>query len=300
MFSRRPRKALSKALTRRNLGYYIAKGCFGQGASPFKQECRRRPHVNSGVFRVRLGAGFPPVSANPARYHGNMRWIKLALTLALGCAMLPAAQEKGKTAERLDDAATLFTEIMGAPDKSIPQDLLDKSHCIVLVPGLKKGAFVFGGKYGRGFAVCREPHGQGWGPPAAIRIEGGSFGIQIGFSSSDVVLLVMNERGMQKLTTSKFTIGADATAAIGPVGRNATAQTDALMHAEILSWSRSRGAFAGASLDGATLRNDIDDNQTMYGQRWTSKQILGSGAKTPASAQKLITQLNKYSPRKTS
>ncbi len=229
-----------------------------------------------------------------------MRWITFALTLALGCAILPAAQEKGKTAERLDDAATLFAEIMGAPDKSIPQDLLDTSHCIVLVPGLKKGAFVFGGKYGRGFAVCRQPSGQGWGPPAAIRIEGGSFGIQIGFSSSDVVLLVMNQRGMQKLTTSKFTIGADATAAIGPVGRNATAQTDALLHAEILSWSRSRGAFAGASLDGATLRNDIDDNQTMYGQRWTSKQILGSGAKIPASAEKLITQLNKYSPRKTS
>lgn len=229
-----------------------------------------------------------------------MRWIVFSLTLALGCATLTGAEEKGKTAERLDDAAALFTEIMAAPDKSIPQDLLEKSHCIVLVPGLKKGAFVIGGKYGRGFAVCRAAGGQGWGPPAAIRIEGGSFGIQIGFSSSDVVLLVMNERGMQKLTTSKFTIGADATAAIGPVGRNATAQTDALMHAEILSWSRSRGAFAGASLDGATLRNDLDENQAMYGQRWTSKQILGSGAAVPGMASKLISELNKYSPRKTS
>jgi SH3 domain-containing YSC84-like protein 1 len=231
---------------------------------------------------------------------GHMRWTTITLTVALACATLAAADEKTKTAERLDDATALFTEIMAAPDKSIPQDLLEKSHCVVLVPGMKKGALVFGGKYGRGFAVCRASGGQGWGPPAAIRIEGGSFGIQIGFSSSDVVLLVMNERGMQKLTTSKFTIGADATAAIGPVGRNATAATDAMMHAEILSWSRSRGAFAGASLDGATLRTDLDENQILYGQRLTTKQILGSGAAVPASAGKLISELNKYSPRKTS
>jgi len=229
-----------------------------------------------------------------------MRWTTITLLFALSCVTYAAKEENAKVTERLDEAASLFTEIMAAPDKSIPQDLLDKSSCIVLVPGLKKGAFVFGGKYGRGFSICRRADGQGWGPPAAIRIEGGSFGIQIGFSSSDVILLVMNERGMKKLTTSKFTIGADATAAIGPVGRNATAQTDALMHAEILSWSRSRGAFAGASLDGATLRNDLDDNQSLYGQRWTSKQILGSGATIPPKASKLIGELNKYSPRKTS
>src|SRR3954451_2679311 len=226
-----------------------------------------------------------------------MRWITLTLLLTL---TLAAKDDKQKKTERLDEAAALFSKIMDAPDKSIPQDLLDKSHCIVLVPGLKKGAFVIGGKYGRGFSVCRNANGQGWGPPAAIRIEGGSFGLQIGFSSSDVVLLVMNERGMQKLTSSKFTIGADATAAAGPVGRNATAQTDLLMHAEILSWSRSRGAFAGVSLDGATLRNDIDENKVMYGQPWTSKQILGSGAKIPSTAAKLIAELNKYSPRKVS
>jgi lipid-binding SYLF domain-containing protein len=228
-----------------------------------------------------------------------MRWITLTLALALGCAPLAAKDENGKTAERLGDAATLFSEIMGTPDKSIPQDLLDKSYCIVLVPGLKKGAFIFGGKYGRGFSICRNADGPGWGPPAAIRIEGGSFGLQIGVSSTDVVLLIMNEGGMKHLTTSKFTIGADATAAAGPVGRNATAQTDALMNAEILSWSRSRGVFAGISLDGATLRNDIDENQAMYGQRWTSKQILGSGAKPPDMAAKLLAELNKYSSRRT-
>ena len=227
-----------------------------------------------------------------------MRFLSITLVAVLGCSLLGAKDEKTKTAERLDESADLFSEVMGAPDKSIPQDLLDKSACIILVPSLKKGAFVFGGKYGRGFALCRNSGGQGWGPPAAIRIEGGSFGLQIGVSSTDVILLVMNERGMKKLTSSKFTIGADANAAAGPVGRNATAQTDALMSAEMLSWSRSKGLFAGISLDGATLRNDIDENEAMYGKRWNNKQILGSGATPPSMASKLIGILNKYSARK--
>jgi len=229
-----------------------------------------------------------------------MRLMIFTLTVALGCAPLFGKDDKSSTDARLDDAATLFSDIMGSPDKSIPQDLLNKAQCMVLVPGLKKGAFVVGGKFGRGYAVCRRQGGEGWGPPAAIRIEGGSFGLQIGFSSSDVILLVMNESGMKKLNQSKFTIGAEATAAAGPVGRDATAQTDAMMHAEILSWSRSRGVFAGVSLDGATLRNDLDENKVMYGQRWTSSEILFSGAKPPAGGDKLISILNKYSPRKTS
>jgi lipid-binding SYLF domain-containing protein len=226
-----------------------------------------------------------------------MRWASLTLTLAVACTPLLAADAKTKTAERLDESASLFSEIMGTPDRSIPQDLLERANCIVLVPGLKKAAFGVGGKYGRGFALCRAAGGAGWGPPAAIRIEGGSVGFQIGVSSTDVVMLVMNQRGMEKLSSSKFTIGADASVAAGPVGRNAAAQTDAFMHAEILSWSRSRGLFAGVSLDGATLRNDLDENQVLYGQPWTSKQILGSGAKMPGAASKLITALNKYSMR---
>ena len=177
-----------------------------------------------------------------------MRMFTITLAIAVGCLPLLAKDEKAKTDERLDDSASLFSEVMATPDKAIPQMLLDKSACMVLVPGLKKGAFVVGGKFGRGFAICRHEGGQGWGPPAAIRIEGGSFGLQIGVSSSDVILLVMNERGMKRLTTSKFTIGGEATAAAGPVGRDATAQTDALLTAEILSWSRSRGLFAGISL----------------------------------------------------
>jgi lipid-binding SYLF domain-containing protein len=212
--------------------------------------------------------------------------------------MLPAAEES-KTADRLSDAAAMFNEIMSASDKSIPQDLLNKSHCIIIVPGLKKGGFVVAAKYGRGFVSCRSASGQGWGPPGAVRIEGGSFGLQIGVSSTDLILLVMNERGMKRLLTTKFTLGGDATVAGGPVGRNATAQTDALMTAEILSWSRSHGVFAGVSLDGSTLRNDIDVNAELYGQRWANKQILKSGLKPPASAAALIAALNKYSPRQT-
>ena len=227
-----------------------------------------------------------------------MRWITLTLAATLVCAPLPGADEKNKTNERLDDAASLFSEVMGTPDKAIPQGLLNKSYCIVLVPGLKKAAFVVGAKYGKGFAVCRAASGEGWGPPAAIRIEGGSFGLQAGVSDSDVVLLIMNEGGMKRLDKSKFTIGAEATAAAGPVGRDATAQTDAFVTAEILSWSRSKGLFAGVSLDGATLRNDIDENQAMYGQRWSSKQILTSGAKPTAAAAKLLEVLSKYSPRR--
>lgn len=220
------------------------------------------------------------------------------LAAALLVSGLASAADRSKTAERLNDAAALFGEVMDTPDKAIPQQLLDRSACVVLVPGLKKAAFGVGGKYGRGFAVCRNVSGEGWGPPAAIRVEGGSFGFQLGVSSSDVILLVMNERGMKHLTSSKFTVGADATAAAGPVGRNASAQTDVLLSAEILSWSRSRGLFAGISLDGATLRGDVDENEVMYQQRWTSKQILGSGAKAPADAARLLGLLNKHSARK--
>jgi lipid-binding SYLF domain-containing protein len=186
---------------------------------------------------------------------------------------------------------------MSTPDRAIPQELLERAQCVVIVPELKKAAFVVGAKYGRGFAVCRGAAGAGWGPPAAIRIEGGSVGFQVGISSTDVLMLVMNKRGMRRLSSSKFTIGGDAAAAAGPVGRSASAQTDGFVSAEILSYSRSKGLFAGVSLEGATLRNDLDENGILYGKRWTSKQILGSGAKMPEAASKLIAVLNKYSVR---
>jgi lipid-binding SYLF domain-containing protein len=226
-----------------------------------------------------------------------MRWVSLTLAFAIVCAPLLAADTTTKTAERLDDSASLFSEIMSTPDRAIPQELLERAQCVVIVPELKKAAFVVGAKYGRGFAVCRGAAGAGWGPPAAIRIEGGSVGFQVGVSSTDVLMLVMNKRGMRRLSSSKFTIGGDAAAAAGPVGRSASAQTDAFVSAEILSYSRSKGLFAGVSLEGATLRNDLDENGILYGKRWTSKQILGSGAKMPEAASKLIAVLNKYSMR---
>jgi lipid-binding SYLF domain-containing protein len=219
------------------------------------------------------------------------------LATLLLCTTPLFADDTRKAEDRLRDSADLFNEVMSAPDRSIPQDLLNKSYCVVLIPGLKKGAIIIGAKYGKGYAVCRAAD-QGWGPPAAIRIEGGSAGFQAGFSSSDVVLLIMNETGMKHLMKSKFTIGADATAAIGPVGRDTTAQTDAMMRAEILSWSRSHGVFAGVSIDGATLRGDVDDNEAMYGKRWTTKDILTSGATPPPAGKMLIDTLTKFSMRR--
>lgn len=212
------------------------------------------------------------------------------------CALLLAAPVCAqKPQERLDEAATLISEIMGTPDRSIPQDLFEKAHCVVVVPGVKKAAFGFGGKYGRGWVSCRNKKGPGWGAPAAIRVEGGSFGFQIGVSSTDVIMLVMNESGVKRLLTSKFTLGGEGVVAGGPVGRSASAQTDAMMRAEILSWSRSRGAFAGVSLEGATLRNDLDENEALYGKRLTNKDVLMGDVPVPEAAKKLITVLNKYS-----
>jgi len=222
--------------------------------------------------------------------------IALLMTVAASSLMLA----KDKTAERLDDAADVMKEIMDTADKGIPQDLLNKAQCIVIVPGLKKGAFIVGGKYGKGFVNCRKESGEGWTAPAAIRVEGGSVGFQIGGAETDVVMLVMNERGMKKLLTSKFTLGGEGEVAAGPVGRNASAQTDALMHAEMLSWSRSRGVFAGISLQGATLREDLDDNKEMYGQGYANADILKGTVPVPASGQKLNSLLDKYSPKKLS
>ena len=199
---------------------------------------------------------------------------------------------------RLDAAATVFSEVMATSDKAIPQELLDKSECVVVVPGLKAGAFIFGGKYGRGFLVCRGNGGAGWTGPAAVRMEAGSFGLQIGGSEVDVILLIMNERGVKRLLSSKFTLGGDASVAAGPVGRNVTAQTDAFMTAEILSWSRSRGVFAGISVQGATLRQDVSVNRDLYGKSLENREIVEQKLAPPKAAEKLISLLNKYSSRK--
>jgi lipid-binding SYLF domain-containing protein len=222
--------------------------------------------------------------------------MKLLLLASLAFTTLLSAIDK-EPAKRLGEAASVFTEVMAAPDKSIPQDLLDKSHCIMIVPSLKTAAFVVGGKYGKGYLSCRNKGGEGWSAPATIRIEGGSVGFQLGGSTTDLIMLVMSERGADKLLASRFTLGAEGSVAAGPVGRTATAQTDAQMHAEILSWSRSQGLFAGLALEGATLRQDLDDNATLYGKKLENREIVTSGRTPPRAAASLIALLNKYSPR---
>lgn len=221
----------------------------------------------------------------------------ISLMLLAGAWMLYAETPE---AERLQKATEVFQEVMQAPDKGIPQPLLDKSQCVVVVPGLKKGAFIIGAKYGRGFFSCRKSNGIGWSAPAAIRVEGGSFGFQLGGSETDVIMLVMNKRGADRLLSSQFTLGGDASVAAGPVGRTATAETDAYMTAEILTWSRSRGAFAGISLSGATLRQDLDVNRDLYGRTMTDKEIVEGNVAPPASAKSFIGILDKYSSRKSS
>jgi lipid-binding SYLF domain-containing protein len=222
----------------------------------------------------------------------NIRTLTL-VPLAAGVLFAQADEVK-----RLDTATNTFQEIMAVPEKSIPQDLLDRSQCVVVVPGVKKAAFIIGGKYGRGFVSCRRSGGAGWSAPAAVRVEGGSFGFQIGGSETDVIMIVMNKRGMNRLLTSKFTLGGDASAAAGPVGRTASAETDAMLTAEILTYSRARGLFAGVSLNGATLRQDESTNQQLYGKPLDNKTILTSDMPIPAAATKFIGLLTKYSGRK--
>jgi SH3 domain-containing YSC84-like protein 1 len=204
-----------------------------------------------------------------------------------------------KAVERCETAAKVLDEIMGTPEKSVPEDLISKAQCIAIAPGVKKAGLGFGGQYGKGVLVCRGKGGNGWTGPSTVRLEGGSFGLQIGGSSTDVIMLVMNERGQEKLLQSRFTIGADAAAAAGPVGREAQAQTDAQMHAEILSYSRSRGIFAGISLEGSTLRQDADDNRAIYGKPVTPYLILNGDVAPPPSVNSLLATLNKYSKAKT-
>jgi len=218
---------------------------------------------------------------------------KVLLILGVACCSSLAAWAANVN-EELQTSADVFHEIMATPDKGIPQDLMDKAYCVVIVPGLKKAAFVVGGQYGRGVVTCRRGPGRGFGAPAAVRVEGGSFGFQIGGSSTDVVMLIMNEDGMKKLDRDKFTVGADASVAAGPVGRSGTADTDAILHAEILSWSRSRGLFAGVALDGATLRQDKDDNKVLYGEPLDNKAILMTDRKVPPAAHPLIAELDRF------
>jgi len=222
-----------------------------------------------------------------------MKGIAVAACMVFTAGLSMAATEQ----DRLRDSTDVLHEIMGTPDKGIPHDLLDKAQCVAVIPSVKKGAFIVGAEYGRGFLVCRAA-GGGWKAPAAIQMEGGSFGFQIGGSSTDVVALIMNPRGVQKLESDKVTLGADASVAAGPVGRTAAAETDLQMSAEILSWSRTQGVFAGIALNGASLRPDTKGNEELYGTKMGTREVLDSHERIPAGAEPLIAELDRYSMHK--
>ena len=225
----------------------------------------------------------------------------LLMTLAAGTLLVPPAfaDRESSAAERLDASADVLSDMMHAPDKGIPQDLVSRAQCIVVIPNMKKVGFIWGAKYGRGYAMCRRRGGSGWTAPAGMRMEGGSFGLQIGGSESDVVVLVNSESGVKRLLSDKFTLGADATVAAGPVGRDASAETDAELHAEMLSYSRSRGIFAGIALEGATLRSDEDADRELYGRDVTNREILTTSViAVPPPAEKLEHALNQESAYK--
>src|SRR5712672_1211941 len=219
---------------------------------------------------------------------------------ALLLAISSWADDKEKDEDRLKNASTVLTEILNIPD-DIPQDLLDKADCVVVFPSVLKAAFVVGGSYGRGAMTCRtgENFNGSWGAPSMMALEGGSVGFQIGGQATDFVLLVMNDRGANGILSSKVKLGADASVAAGPVGRNATAETDVSMRAEILSYSRARGLFAGISLEGSTIRPDNDANKRIYGKEVSPEDIITeSRLHAPDSAHHLLSRLEKASPHR--
>jgi len=220
----------------------------------------------------------------------RMRTLALAVTLSLVAASVALRAND----DRLKNAAAVLTEMAGMGDKGIPLDLIKSAKCIVIIPSVKKMALGFGGQYGHGYINCRKA-GGGWSAPGGVSVKGGSFGLQIGVSGTDVIMIVKNDRGAEKLLSSKFTVGADGSVAAGPVGRDASAQTDATMNAEILAWSRSKGLFAGIALEGSTLSSDDGENKELYGKSLDNKAIvLQNTVEPPKAAAALMAALAKY------
>lgn len=220
-----------------------------------------------------------------------------ALVMAASMVAVPAFAQKTVDA-RLQAATESLQAMMHADDKGIPQDLLAKASCVAVIPNLKKGGFIVGAEYGSGFFTCRKPSGVGWSAPGSIRITGGKFGLLIGGAETDVVMLVMNKTGMDHLIADKFELGGEASAAAGPVGRDASAMTDAEMHAEILTYSRSRGIFGGLDLSGSAVTADKDADKGLYGREITNKEIVEGGIATPAAARPFVHTLDHISSRK--
>ena len=224
-----------------------------------------------------------------------MRTALLSLCLALPLLADSPLDEHNR---RIRESAGVLDEIMNAGDKSIPRDLLEKAQCVGVVPNLKRAGFIVGGQYGKGVLTCRVRDAVGWSAPSTIRVEGGSFGLQIGAGETDLVFIVMNESGVNRLMKDKFTVGADATVMAGPVGRATDAKTDAALKAEILAYSRAHGIFAGVSLEGSTLRPDNDDNAKIYGRAATQEAILHGHVKSTVDAKPLFEELNRWAPYK--
>jgi lipid-binding SYLF domain-containing protein len=223
---------------------------------------------------------------------------RVLMTALIGLLLASPLWAASKAEERLQNAATVLNEILNIPD-GIPQELLDKAECVVVIPSVKKLAMGFGGSYGRGAMVCRSGANFAgpWGPPVMMALEGGSFGLQLGGTATDFVLLIMNPAGADSILSSKVKLGADASAAAGPKGRTASAETDAWMTAEILSYSRAKGLFAGISLQGSTLRPDGDANEDLYQRKIEAKDIVrGKGVKVPRAGMNLVNRLQKASP----
>jgi lipid-binding SYLF domain-containing protein len=217
--------------------------------------------------------------------------------IVAGLLFVPPVSAEDKKVQRLQASREVLEEFIDMPE-GIPRDLLDKAECLAAIPSAKKFALGVGASYGKGVLLCRANRGRGpWGPPLMIRMEGGSYGLQIGGQAADIVLLIMNPKGVEKLLESKVTLGADASVAVGPEGRKAAAATDAQMHAEILSYSRSRGVFAGLSLEGAVIRPDKEANERLYGGRLNPRALLLDGTEpVPAQARSLVDYLQKLSP----
>jgi lipid-binding SYLF domain-containing protein len=226
----------------------------------------------------------------------------LVLVLVLACVLPVMAEDKEeKVDDRIAESATVMKEILGMPE-GIPRDLLNKANCIVIYPSVKKAAFIVGGSYGRGLITCRRgmDFSGHWSAPAMFALEGGSFGFQIGAQETDFVLLVMNESGAKSVLSSKVKIGGDASAAAGPVGRDTSAETDIVLNAEILSYSRAKGLFAGVSLEGSTMRSDDGANKALYGRDLSAREIVREGkVKAPASSARLLAVLDRASPHHT-
>ena len=222
------------------------------------------------------------------------RFAAAALVALVGSTMMYAADtQDGKITERLEKATDVLTALSHTPDKGVPDEIAARAKCIAVVPGLKKGAIGFGGQYGQGFATCRKANG-GWSAPAPLRMAGGSWGLQLGGQSSDIVMIAMNDKGMQDLLASKFKIGADAAAAAGPVGRHAQAGTDWKLDSELLTYSRSKGLFAGISLDGTNVSQNDDDTAALYGHVYPFREILSGKVPPPASARAFVAAVRHY------